>query len=280
MTGGPVIILVRPQLAENIGASARAMWNCGLTRLRIVRPRCAWPHPKAVASATGAATIIENAMLFNRLEDAIADLNHVYATCPRLRDMVKPVVDHHTAAVDLRAQIKNGETPGVLFGPERTGLENDEVALADTHLRIPLNPEFDSMNLAHAVLAVGLAWWDQGAARVGRTMRTGKAQQATKQELLGLFERLEGELERCGFLRDQHLRPTMVRNLRAIFQRAGLMAHEIRTLHGVITGLTERPHAPREPGANASSGNRRGARALTSRDMADTKPRVSGPARD
>lgn len=246
MTDGPVIILVRPQLAENIGASARAMWNCGLTALRIVRPRCAWPHPKAVAAATGAASIIENALLFNRLEEAIADLNHVYATCPRLRDMVKPVVDHRSAASDLRAQVRNGEVPGIMFGPERTGLENDEVALADTQLRIPLNPEFDSMNLAHAVLAVGLAWWDHGS-QPRRNLQTGKAQQATKQELLAFFDRLEAELERCGFLRNEDMRPTMVRNLRSIFQRAGLMSHEIRTLHGVVTGLTERPHAPRGP---------------------------------
>jgi tRNA/rRNA methyltransferase len=246
MTHGPVIILVRPQLAENIGAAARAMWNCGLDRLRIVRPRCNWPHPKAVAAATGAAAVIAGAKLFARLEDAIADLNHVYATCPRRRDMVKTVVDHRTAALDLRRQIAAGEMPGILFGPERTGLENDEVALADTQLRIPLNPEFDSLNLAHAVLAVGLAWWDQGQGRPGRELRKGKAVPATKAELLALFERLEAELDACGFLRNEAMRPTMVRNLRAIFQRAGLMSHEINTLHGVITGLTRRPHAKRQ----------------------------------
>ena len=165
---GPVIVLVRPQLAENIGTAARAMLNCGLTELRLVRPRCGWPHAKAAAAATGADQVVASAKVFDRLEDAIGDLHHLFATCPRRRDMVKAVIDHREAAKDLRSMVVAGERPGILFGPERTGLENDEMALADTHIRIPLNPEFDSLNLAQAVLAVGLAWWEAGETPAGR----------------------------------------------------------------------------------------------------------------
>lgn len=246
-SGGPVIVLVRPQLAENIGTAARAMLNCGLSELRLVRPRCRWPHPKAVAAATGADRVVEAARVFGRLEDAVADLHHVFATCPRRRDMVKEVLDHREAARDLRAMVAAGERPGILFGPERTGLENDEMSIADSHLLIPLNPEFDSLNLAQAVLAVGLAWWEAGTSPAGRTLSLGRATPATKAELIGFLERLEAELEACGFLRNPEMRPTMVQNLRSIFLRAGLMAHEVRTLHGVITGLVKRPHAARDP---------------------------------
>lgn len=246
---GPVIVLVRPQLAENIGTAARAMLNCGLDELRLVRPRSKPSHPKAVAAATGAAHVVENARVFDRLEDAIADLHHVFATCPRERDMVKPVIDQRECAADLRAMIGRGERPGILFGPERTGLENDEVALADTHVQIPLNPEFQSLNLAQAVLAMGLAWWDCGRGAVPRRVHHGKAHQATKAELFDFFARLERELDDCGFLRHTEMRPTMVRSLRNLFHRAQLMSHEVKTLHGVVSGLTQRPHARREQAA-------------------------------
>ena len=254
---GPVVVLVRPQLAENIGTAARAMLNCGLTELRLVRPRCAWPHPKAIAAATGADRVVEAAQVFDRLEDAIADLHHLFATCPRRRDMVKPMLDHREAAKDLRTMVAAGERPGILFGPERTGLENDEMSLADSHVRIPLNPEFDSLNLAQAVLAVGLAWWEAGEAPAGREIQLGRAMPATKAELVGFFERLESELDRCGFLRNPEMRPTMVRNLRSIFLRAGLMSHEIRTLHGVVTGLAQQPHAQHGSPASPQADRRR-----------------------
>lgn len=252
----PAIVLVRPQLAENIGAAARAMLNCGLSDLRLVRPRCRWPHPKAEAAATGADGIVATARVFDRLEDAIADLHHVFATCPRRRDLVKPVIDHRAAAADLHAMIRDDQRPGILFGPERTGLENDEMSLADTHVRIPLNPDFDSLNLAQAVLVVGLAWWEAGSGPVPRELHVGRAVPASKGELIAFFERLEAELDACGFLRNPEMRPTMVRNLRSIFHRAELMAHEIRTLHGVLTGLVQRPHAPRGNPPPSSQGGR------------------------
>lgn len=267
--GGPVVVLVRPQLAENIGTAARAMLNCGLTELRIVRPRCGWPHAKAVAAATGADRVVEAAQVFDRLEDAIGDLHHLFATCPRRRDMVKPVIDHREAAKDLRAMVAAGERPGILFGPERTGLENDEMSLADTHVRIPLNPEFDSLNLAQAVLAIGLAWWEAGETPPPRELQLGRATPATKGEVVGFFERLEAELDACGFLRNPEMRPTMVRNIRSIFLRAGLMAHEIRTLHGVVTGLVQQPHAPRRSTGNPPAPSQEGRRRSGPRDRAD-----------
>lgn len=250
---GPVVVLVRPQLAENIGMAARAMLNCGLTELRLVRPDEPPDHPRAIAAATHADGVLRAARVFDALDDAIADLHHVFATCPRHRDMVKELITPRAAAADMRAMVANGERPGLLFGPERTGLESDEVSLADVQVSIPLNPAFNSLNLAQAVLVMGYEWWQaQEATGPDRTLVVNKAVPATKGELLGLFRRLEAALDDCGFLRDQRMRPTMVRNIRAMFQRAGLMSHEINTLQGIVTGLTERPHAPSIPGSRTA----------------------------
>ena len=253
----PAVILVRPQLAENIGMAARAMLNCGLTDLRLVRPSAPWPSARAIATAAGADALLERAKVLDRLEDAIADCHHVFATCPRPRDMVKGVLTARAAAVDLRTMVAKGERPGLLFGPERTGLENDEVALADTLVRFPLNPEFNSLNLAQAVLVMAYEWHQAADATPERIVAAGHAQTATKRELIAFFERLEAELDACGFMRNAEMRPVMVRNLRNLFHRAGLMAHEVRTLHGVITGLTKRPHAPPEARALPPKGDKR-----------------------
>ncbi len=249
----PAIVLVRPQLAENIGMAARAMLNCGLTDLRLVRPDPEMPHPKALAAATHADGIVREAKIFATLEAAIADLNVVFATCPRHRDMVKDVITPRAAAADLRRMDEDGDRPGILFGPERTGLESDEVSLADVQVAIPLNPDYDSLNLAQAVLVMGYEWWQAADATPPRTRVVNKAKPATKAELTGYFARLEAALDECGFLRDGRMRPTMVRNIRAIYARAGLMSHEVRTLQGILTGLTERPHASPLPGSRRSA---------------------------
>ncbi len=251
MTHLPAIILVRPQLAENIGMAARAMLNCGLTDLRLVSPSAEWPSPRALATAAGADEVLANARVFARIEDAIADCHHVFATCPRKRDMVKTVLTPRAAAADLRARVARGERPGILFGPERAGLENDDVALADTLVKVPLNPEFQSLNLAQAVLVMGYEWFQAADETPARVLVTGHAETATKEELVGFFRRLEAELDACGFLRHPEMRPVMVRNLRNLFHRAGLMSHEVRTLQGVITGLTSRPHVRRPPSGAA-----------------------------
>ncbi len=241
----PVVILVAPQLAENIGATARAMLNCGLRELRLVTPRPAWPHPKAQAMAVGADEVLERAVVFPSTAAAIGDLTHIYATTARAREMVKPVLSPRAAAAEMRARAQAGERVGLLFGPERTGLENPDVTLADTLITIPLNPDFSSLNLAQAVLLVAYEWYQAGDATPAHRLPLGRGTPATKEEVIGFLTRLEAELDDCGFLRQAKMRPTMVQNIRAMFQRAGLLEHEVRTLHGIVTGLTRRPHAPK-----------------------------------
>ncbi|HYM04148.1 MAG TPA: RNA methyltransferase, partial [Stellaceae bacterium] len=245
--GGPAIILVDPQLGENIGTAARAMLNCGLTELRLVRPRDGWPSEKAVSAASGADVVLDNAQLFDRVEDAVADLRHVYATTARDRDMVKRVVTPRLAAGEMRRFVAAGEGCGILFGRERSGLVNDDVALADTVLTVPLNPGFSSLNLAQAVLLMGYEWFAAGDASPGELLSTGHSRPATKEEFLRFAEHLEEELDNHGFMRTEEKRPTMVRNLRNLFQRAQCTEQELRTLHGIVTALAgprERKKAP------------------------------------
>jgi tRNA/rRNA methyltransferase len=242
----PAVILVEPQLGENIGAAARAMLNCGLEDLRLVNPRDGWPNEKAVAAASGADRVIETARLYASTAQAVADLRHVYATTARARDMTKPAATPRQAGLEMRRFESRGEPCGVLFGPERRGLTNDDVVLADTLVIAPLNPKFGSLNLAQAVLVVGYEWRmaaeePRAAPRSPRRAARGEAPPATKAELMGLFEHLEDELDRSGFLRVKEKRPVMVRNLRNILQRANLLEHEVRTLHGIIVALTGRP---------------------------------------
>jgi tRNA/rRNA methyltransferase len=234
---GPAIILVEPQLGENIGTAARAMLNCGLTELRLVRPRDGWPNAKALAAASGADEVIREARLFDSTGAAIADLTRVYATTARHRGMIKPVVTPRQAAHEMHAAQARGEGVGVLFGPERTGLVNDDIPLADTILQVPLNPAYASLNLAQAVLIIGYEWHQVAADAPARTLVTNQTRPATKAELLNFFAHLEKELDDCGFLRHADKRPVMVRNIRNIFQRAELTEQEIRTLHGIIKEL-------------------------------------------
>ena len=249
--GGPAIILVEPQLGENIGTAARAMYNCGLTELRLVRPRDGWPNKKAIAAASGADTVLQQARLFGSLEEAIADLRHVYATTARDRYMVKRILTPRRGAAEMRAFMGRGEACGILFGPERTGLVNDHIALADTVLTVPLNPAFSSLNLAQAVLLVGYEWFTSGDETPGEMLVTGHSKPAIKEELLRFFGHFEEELDRSGFLRTSDKRPGMIRNLRNLFQRAQCTAQELRTLHGVITAFVGPRGRPALPGEGA-----------------------------
>jgi tRNA/rRNA methyltransferase len=234
--GGPAIILVEPQLGENIGTAARAMMNCGLDDLRLVAPRDGWPSPKAVAAASGADAVLEKAQLYATPEEALADLVHVYAATARDRYMVKREVAPRRAAAEMRQHLAGGEPCGIMFGPERTGLVNEHVALADTQLTVPLNPAFSSLNLAQAVLIVGYEWF-AAAEPPGETLHTGHSRPATKAELFRFFDHFEEELFKNGFLRHADKRPSMVRNLRNLFQRAQCTEQELRTLHGVVTAF-------------------------------------------
>ena len=236
--GGPAVILVDPQLGENIGAAARAMLNCGLSDLRLVRPRDGWPNPKAVANASGADTVLEAARLYDSAEAAVADLERVYATTARHRGMIKRVVTPRRGAAEMRKLLARGEGVGILFGPERTGLLNDDIALADAVVSVPLNPGFASLNLAQAVLLVGYEWFQAGDKAPASELVTNETRPATKAELLNFFAHLEARLDDCGFLRNVEKRPSMVRNIRNLFQRAALTHQEIRTLHGIIAELS------------------------------------------
>ena len=247
VSGGPAIILVNPQLGENIGTATRAMFNCGLIDLRLVAPRDGWPSDKARSAASGADAVLDRARLFDTVEAAVGDLQHVYATTARDRDMVKRVVTPRQAAAELRALAAEGRHCGILFGPERAGLLNDHVVLADTVISVPLNPAFSSLNLAQAVLIVGYEWFTAGDATPPAELSTGDSIPAGKQALISLFEHLEEELDRNGFLRNAAKRPSMVRNLRNLLQRAQCTEQEIRTLHGVITALAGPRERPKKP---------------------------------
>ncbi len=237
VVGGPAIILVEPQLGENIGTAARAMMNCGLGDLRLVRPRDGWPNDKAVAAASGADRVLDKARLFPSVEAAIGDLAHVFASTARDRYMVKRELTPRRAAAEMRGFIAAGEPCGVLFGPERTGLVNDHIALADTVLTVPLNPAFSSLNLAQAVLIVGYEWFTASTEPRAEFLHTGHSRPASKEELLRFFEHFEEALDESGFLRQPDKRPSMTRNLRNLFQRAGCTEQELRTLHGVVTAF-------------------------------------------
>lgn len=237
-TKGPAIILVRPQLGENIGKAARAMLNFGLTEMRVVAPRDGWPNPSAFPAAAGADIVLEKAKLFPTVEAAIADLHRVYATTARPRELIKQVVTPRKAGLDIRAAQLGGVKIGVLFGPEATGMSNDEIALADTVISVPLNPKFKSINLAQAVMLLAYECWQAGDETPPDYLLTNGGVPATRAELIGFFEHLEDELDKGGFLRPPEKRPSMIRNMRTMFERAHLMAHEVRTLRGMIKALT------------------------------------------
>jgi tRNA/rRNA methyltransferase len=233
----PVVILVRPQLADNVGACARAMANGGLFHMRLVAPRDGWPQEKAWRTASGADRILDASTVHETVADAVADLHHVFATCPRPRHIVKPVLTARGAAAELREITNRGLQAGLLFGPERAGLDNDEIAAADALVRYPLNPAFMSLNLAQAVMVLAYEWWMADDDTPTRILMTNETQVADKGKLDNFLAHLVDELDACGFLRNLPKRPGMVRNLRHFFQRGEVTEQELRTLHGVVTEL-------------------------------------------
>ncbi len=250
----PAIILVEPQLGENIGAAARAMANFRLTDLRLVAPRDGWPSKKARAAASGATGIIDEVRVFDTAAAAVADLNFVYAATARIRDLPKPVVGPREAVTELRKRTLSGQATGIMFGRERWGLTNEEVALADVILTYPVNPKFASLNIAQAVLLIAYEWMAAGLDGAFST-RTAPPEldhaPAAKEHLLGLMRHFETALDPTGYFRTPDMKPTMVQNLRAILQRAGFSKDEIDALHGVI-GAFER--LPEKPGGESSGG--------------------------
>ncbi|RMF16731.1 MAG: RNA methyltransferase [Alphaproteobacteria bacterium] len=235
----PVVILVRPQLGENIGKTARAMGNFGLRELRLVAPRDGWPNPAAGPAAAGADRLLDEARLFDTVEEAISDLTGVLAATVRPRHLVKKVLDPQTAVDWLDATMRAGDGPaGVMFGPERSGLDNDETALADAILTIPVDPAFASLNLAQAVLVLAYEWRKRIlGGELPPRLRSAERLPAPRGDYLGLFAQLEQALDARGHFPSSGRKPVQIRALRSLLLNARFSAQEIRTLRGVIKTL-------------------------------------------
>jgi len=237
----PVFVLARPQMGENIGAAARAMLNFGLGGLRLVAPRDGWPNPKATAMASGAGAVLERAGLFATLPEAIADCTRVYATTARGREMTKPVLTPEAAMAEAAAHIAAGGRVAVLFGPERAGLENPEVALASAVVSVPVNPAFPSLNLAQCVLLSAYEWARAAGAGLPEGVATmAAAPEATADEVARLADHYEERLDAAGWFFPPDKAPGMRRNLRAMFARLPLTRADVQTLHGVLRQLVRR----------------------------------------
>ncbi|MDD4616098.1 MAG: RNA methyltransferase [Alphaproteobacteria bacterium] len=244
----PIILLVEPQLVENIGMTARAMMNTGLKELRLVNPRDPWPlgevHQKRMeAASSGADEILKNAKIFATLEEAIADVNYIYATTARAHDMAHRVMTPKAAIPDMIERAAAGSKVAVMFGRERTGLINDYIVMANAMITIPLNPEHTSLNLAQSVLLVGYEWFQAQDRTPANVLRTGSSIPATREDYLNFFKRLEKALDEAGFFVAEEMRPTMIRNLHNTLQRAEMTEQEIRTWHGVLSALVGIPKA-------------------------------------
>ena len=233
---GLSFVLVRPQMGENIGAAARAMWNFGLDRMRIVDPRDGWPNPAAVAMASGAGRLLEDALIYPGTAEAVADAQVIYATTARPREMTKRVLTPEQAMAEARGHVAAGARVAVLFGPERAGLANEDVILADTIISVPVNPAFGSLNLAQCALLLAYEWRRQGGEIPPEVPDRAAARDVTR--LLG---HLEGELDGAGFFFPEHKRDSMVANLENLFRRMPLTDQDVRTLWGVVRALAEGP---------------------------------------
>lgn len=245
----PCVVLVNPQLGENIGMAARAMANFGLFELALVEPREGWDRERAVAAASGAFETVEKATVYNALPDALQGKHYVYATTARPRGMTKDVMTPEQAGIDMRARVARGEKVVLMFGRERTGLNNEEVSLADMIVTAPVNPAYASLNIAQAVLLMGYEWFKHEATSLGQStpelaalsgpgLQMPDTQPATKEELYGFYDHLEGELETAGFFKTKEKQPGIMRNIRNIFARTTVSAQEISTLRGIVSSLT------------------------------------------
>src|SRR6266852_6313414 len=245
---GPVVILVEPQLGENIGMAARAMGNFGLTRLRIVNPRDGWPNVSAQRAAAGADHILDHVELFDTVEQAVADCTLLFATTARAHDQAKPVVAPEVAAREITAEITGGGTVGILFGRERYGLQNQEVALANRIVTVPVNPGFASLNLAQAVLLIGYEWFRLATEAALPFAMPERSEPASQHQMQAFFDNLVRELDKVEFLRPKEKRETMLVNLRNIFTRMEPTKQDMHTLHGVVMAIAEGRKGPAKGG--------------------------------
>src|SRR5215831_9204077 len=245
---GPVVILVEPQLGENIGAAARVMANFGLSRLRLVAPRQAWPNPKASMMAAGADRVLDAAELFDSVAAALADCAFVLATTARAHDQAKPVIGPEAAARELAPRVAAGETVAVMFGRERIGLLNEEVARANRIITFPVNPGFASLNLAQAVLLMGYEWFKRATEGALPFAMPERSERASQHQMQAFFENLVRELDKVEFLRPAEKRDTMLVNLRNIFSRMEPTKQDMHTLHGVVMAIAEGRKGPAKGG--------------------------------
>lgn len=237
----PAIILIEPQLPENIGSVARAMLNFGLSDLRLVRPQPRWPHPQAKALASGADEILDHARIESRTEDAVGDLHRLYATTARRRDMLKPVVTLRQGVAELTAAALRGERVGVLFGAERMGLQNEDIVRAEKIVTVPLNPEFSSLNLAQAVALFSYEWFIADDITPQEKFDLGRTRLANRAELEGLFDQLERELTEAGYFEKiPDKQEALMSNIKNSLQRGPLLEQDVRTLRGIIKQLAGR----------------------------------------
>lgn len=233
----PLMVLVRPQMGENIGAAARAMLNFGCARMRLVAPRDGWPNAKATAMASGASPVLDRAGLFTTLPEAIADCDYVYATTARGRGLTKPVRTPERAMQEARALSAEGKRVAILFGPERAGLENDDVARANAIITVPVNPAFYSLNLAQCVLLVAYEFMRQGEPAPPEVIALAGTDFATAIEREKLGDHVETELERAGFFFPPQKAEGMRRNLRNMWARLALTRADVQILHGMLRQL-------------------------------------------
>lgn len=236
----PAFILVRPQMGENIGAAARAMLNFGLERMRIVAPRDGWPNSAAVALASGAGRVLDQAGLFPDVQAAIADCDFVFATTARGRELTKPIYTPEAAMDHARALVAAGKKVGVLFGPERAGLENEDVVLANAIVTVPVNPEFASLNLAQCVLLMGYEWRRQTVPAEAIVMEMARTEMASGIEVEKLGDHFEERLEAAGFFFPEAKVPGMKASLRNMWSRLGLTKAEVQTFHGMLRQIAYR----------------------------------------
>ena len=240
----PVFVLVRPQMGENIGASARAMLNFGLERMRVVGPRDGWPNERAVALASGAGRVLDQAGVFADLDGALKDCDFVFATTARGRELTKPVHTPESAMALAREMAAAGKRVGFLFGPERAGLENEDIVRANAIVTVPVNPEFFSLNLAQCVLLLAYEWRRQTVEVAPVVMEMAGADLADAGEIAALAQHYEEDLEAAGFFFPAHKAPRMKTALRNMWSRLGLTRAEVQTFHGMLRQIAYRMKNP------------------------------------
>ena len=230
----PVFVLVRPQMGENIGGAARAMWNFGLDRMRIVSPRDGWPNQKAIAMSSGAGRLLEEAIITDGVAEALDDCTYVFATTARRRELTKPVYTPEEAMRVAHEKIAAGEKIAVMFGPERSGLENDDIAKANAIISVPVNPEYASLNLAQCCLLTAYEWLRQATDVAPVTTEMGGTDWATAIEVEKLAAHYEDRLNEAGFFFPEAKAASMKTNLRNLWSRLPLTRADVQMMHGMM----------------------------------------------